>query len=114
MTPLDIAKHYFQLSNESNLEDISRMFCENSTFRSGKNVLFLGVQDIMAMQHIHHGMYKKLRWHVKDVKEIKPGIIHFEFDFEGVTHSEEQIAYSGMEDVIIYKGKIQHVQVQRL
>ena len=111
MTSLDLAKHYFQLSNESNFEEITKMFRKSSTFRSGKGELFLGSDSIMAMQRKHHGMYKSLDWKVLKVIEPKPGIITFVFDFTGITQAGECVEYSGVEDVIIYDGKIQHIQV---
>ncbi|WP_330925504.1 hypothetical protein [Candidatus Sororendozoicomonas aggregata] len=114
MNPLEIAEYYFKLSNDSNFEEITRLFCESATFRSGKGELFLGVTDIMSMQRQHHGMFTQLQWKVSSVTEIKPGIIHFTFDFAGKTHEGERVEYSGLEDVVIYQGKIQHVQVRRL
>ena len=112
MTPLAIARHYFELSNDSNFAGISKLFCESSTFRSGKGELFLGVNNIMAMQRAHHGSYARLEWAVKSVSEVKPGIVHFAFDFKGETQTGEQVEYSGFEDVIVFGGKIQHVQIQ--
>ncbi|WP_281558308.1 hypothetical protein [Thalassomonas sp. RHCl1] len=112
MKPLDIAIRYFKLSNESDFDEITKMFCEHSTFYSAKHELFLGVNDIMAMQRVHHGSYKQLQWKVKSVEEVKPGIIHFDFDFEGETQAGERIEYSGLEDVVIHAGKIQHIHVR--
>ncbi len=112
MTALEIARRYFELSNESNFDEITKMFRESSTF-SGREDLFLGVNDIMAMQRAHHGSYKQLRWVVKHVEELKPGIIRFDFDFQGETQSGELVEFSGLEDVLIYDGKIQHVGVCR-
>ena len=114
MTALEIARHYFELSNDSNFAEISRLFHDGSTLRSGKGELFLGVESIMAMQRAHHGNYAKLEWSVKNVSEVKPGIVHFVFDFKGETQSGEQVEYSGLEDVIVFDGKIQHIQVQLL
>ncbi len=114
MNPLEIAKHYFKLSNDSNFEEITKLFCESSTFRSGKGELFLGSDAIMSMQKLHHGMFTNLEWIISSVSEIKPGIIHFNFDFTGETQTGEKVEYSGLEDVVIFNGKIQHIHVQRL
>ncbi|WNZ57706.1 hypothetical protein QT397_10290 [Microbulbifer sp. MKSA007] len=114
MSSLGVAEYYFKLSNESNFDEITKLFCESSTFRSGKGDLFLGVSDIMSMQRLHHGMFSKLEWEVCSVTETKPGIVHFNFNFTGETHAGEKVEYSGLEDVVVYGGKIQHVQIQRL
>ncbi len=112
MSPLEIAEYYFKLSNDSNFDEITKLFCESSTFRSGKGELFLGDNDIMSMQRVHHGSFSQLEWTVNSVSEVKPGIIRFAFDFKGETQSRKKIEYSGLEDVVIFDGKIQHIQVQ--
>lgn len=114
MNPLEIANYYVKLSNDSNFEEITKLFCESSTYRSGKGELFLGVDDIMSMQRLHHGMFIKLEWVVSSVSEIKPGIVHFTFHFKGETKTGEEVENSGLEDVVIFDGKIQHIQVQRM
>ncbi|AMO54445.1 hypothetical protein GZ77_23070 [Endozoicomonas montiporae] len=114
MTPLEMANLYFQLSNESNFGEIKKLFDDSSTFRSGTGELFLGVDNIMPMQKTYHGQFTALEWTVNNVSEIKPGIIHFEFNFKGKAKTGEVIEYSGLEDVVIFNGKIQHIQVQRL
>ncbi|MRI32442.1 hypothetical protein EOPP23_05515 [Endozoicomonas sp. OPT23] len=68
----------------------------------------------MAMQRKHHGMYSSLNWSVKSMEELKPGVVHFEFDFEGMTQSGETVKYSGLEDVVVFAGQIQHIQVEIL
>ncbi|WP_252179498.1 hypothetical protein [Endozoicomonas sp. 4G] len=114
MNSLQIAEYYFQLSNDSNFDEITKLFCQSSTYRSGKGELFLGVSDIMSMQRRYHGLFAKLEWQVNSVTETKPGIVHFNFNFVGETHTGERVEYSGLEDVVVYGGKIQHIQVQRL
>lgn len=114
MNPLEIAEYYFQLSNESDFDAITKLFCKSSTYRSGNGELFLGVSDIMSMQRLYHGMFARLEWQVSSVIETKPGIVHFNFNFVGETYTGEQVEYSGLEDVLVYDGKIQHIQVQRL
>ncbi|WOG29775.1 hypothetical protein [Endozoicomonas sp. 8E] len=114
INPLEIAKYYFQLSNDSNFDEITKLFCESSTYRSGKGELFLGVNDIMTMQRLYHGKFARLQWQVSSVIETKPGIVHFTFNFVGEMHTGEIVEYSGLEDVVVYDGKIQHIQVRRL
>ena len=112
MTPLQLAKHYFDLSNDSNFDEITPMFTDSSTFYSGKHDLFLGGTEIMSMQRAHHGSYQALHWHVTQVAEVKPGIIRFDFDFKGKTNAGGEVEYSGIEHVVIHQGKIQHIQIR--
>ncbi|WP_257281480.1 MULTISPECIES: hypothetical protein [unclassified Endozoicomonas] len=114
MNSLEIAESYFQLSNDSNFDEITKLFCESSTYKSGNGELFLGVNDIMSVQRLYHGMFARLEWKVISVTETKPGIVHFNFNFVGETHTGETVEYSGLEDVVVYDGRIQHIQIQRL
>lgn len=114
MSPLELANEYFALSNDSNFDEIAQLFTDSTTFYSAKHEMFLGVTDIMAMQRAHHGSYKSLHWHVTQVEELKPGVVLFDFDFEGVNQAGEAIAFSGKEYVVIQEGKIIHINVRIL
>ncbi|MBM7073198.1 hypothetical protein JQC92_14370 [Shewanella sp. 202IG2-18] len=111
MTPLEIAKHYFELSNKSDFEAISKLFDKRSTFCTAQNDFYLGCQDIMAMQRAHHCSYKRLHWSTVFMEEEKPNVISFGFAFEGETLNGDAVEYTGIETMIIYDNKLQHVQV---
>lgn len=112
MTPaLELARHYFELSNLSDFDRIAPLFDAKSTFRTRSGDYFIGVDDIMAMQKSHHGSYKKLHWQVTQVEEVKLGVVRFEFDFKAETHSGEHLEFSGIEYVLITDGKIRHIDV---
>ena len=113
MTAIEIAQHYFDLSNESDFESIQFLFSKSITYRSGSGELFVGVPDIMAMQRHYHGYFESLLWQVNKINEIKPGIIQLDFKFTGLSKSAEKVSYSGLETIIIYQGKIQHIDVRR-
>ena len=109
---LELAKYYFELSNQSDFAKITPMFDPNSTFCSRNSEYFIGVDDIMAMQRAHHGGYQKLHWAVNQVTEEKTGVICFDFDFTATTHEGELVNFSGIEYVIIRNGVIQHIDVR--
>ena len=113
MTATEIAQHYFDLSNESDFESIQLLFSETTTYRSGNGELFLGMKDIMVMQKSYHGLFDRLNWQVNSIDEIKPGIILIDFNFEGDSKSGDKIEYSGLESIIVYREKIQHIDVSR-
>ena len=112
MTALELAKYYFDLSNDSDFAKISELFNSSTTFCNAKNDFFLGRDDIMLMQRKHHGMYKQLHWHVDSVEETKPNIISFVFTFSGELLHGEPVSYKGEETLIIHEQKIQHIQVK--
>jgi hypothetical protein len=64
------------------------------------------------MQKIFHGKFSSLNWRVNSVKEVKPGIILFDYDFLAKTLSGEKIESSGLEYVIVHDGKIQHIEIR--
>lgn len=113
MTSIEIAQQYFELSNRSDFDKIKLLFTETSTYRSGSSELFLGVKDIMAMQRSYHESFVSLMWQIKAINEIKPGIILIEFSFKGKTKTGEIVVYSGLESIIFYDKKIQHIDVCR-
>jgi hypothetical protein len=109
---LKIAKHYFDLSNKSDFAGIGKLFSGSTTYSSQTTGIYLGGDDIIAMQKAFHGKFASLNWHVNSVEEVKPGIILFDFDFIGELPSGEKVESSGLEYVIVYDGKIQHVEIR--
>lgn len=109
---LDLAKRYFYLSNESDFFNIENLFNEDSTFCSRNIEYFVGVESIMSMQRAHHGSFKQLNWMVNTVSEIKLGVIFFDFNFEGINQSNQQVSMTGIEYVIVKNNKILHIDVR--
>jgi hypothetical protein len=113
MTAIEKAQHYFDLSNASDFDRIKSLFTKSSTYCSGTGELYLGVNDIMAMQRSYHGSFKSLKWQVNTVDQIKSDIILLDFDFKGESQACEKVEYSGLEYIIIHNEKIQHIDVRR-
>jgi hypothetical protein len=109
---LEIAKLYFDLSNKSDFDGIGKLFTETTTYSSQTTGVYLGRDDILAMQRAFHGKFTSLKWKVNSVEEVKPGIVLFDYDFVGTRPNGEKVETSGLEYVIAYKGKIQHVEIR--
>jgi hypothetical protein len=109
---LEIAKLYFDLSNKSDFDGIGKLFTETTTYSSQSTGIYLGREDILAMQRAFHGKFTSLHWHVNSVEEVKPGIVLFDYDFAGELPSGEKVASSGLEYVIVHRDKIQHVEIR--
>ncbi len=112
MTNLEIAKHYFDLSNKSDFTNIAKLFTDSTTYSSQNTGLYLGKDDIIAMQEAFHGKFTSLNWHVNSVTEVKPGIILFDYNFLAQLPTGEKIKTSGLEYVIVRGGKIQHIEIR--
>ena len=111
-SPLDIAQHYFELSNKSDFNGIAKLFTDSTTYSSQNTGLFLGRDDIIAMQKAFHSRLSSLRWHVNSVEELKPGIILFDFDLLSEMPGGKKLKSSGLEYIIVHDGKIQHIEVR--
>lgn len=112
MDPLALAKHYFDLSNESDLAAIRELMTESTTYSSDNTGVFLGVEQIMDMQTAFHGQFETLGWEVVEVAEVKPGVVRFEFVFSGKTKAGDLVRRPGVEYVVVHDGKLQHIEVR--
>lgn len=109
---LEIAKLYFELSNKSDFVGIENLMTEATTYSSQTTGVYLGVSDILAMQGIFQAKFTSLKWHINSAEELKPGVVLFDYDFVGELPSGEKVEASGLEFVIIYQGKIQHIEIR--
>lgn len=110
--PLEIAKRYFELSNKSDFSGMEKLFTNSTTYSSQTTGIYLGRNDIIAMQRAFRGKFSLLHWQVNSVKEMKPGVVLFDYDFVGEMPSGEKTEGSGLEYVIVYEGKIQHIEIR--
>ncbi len=109
---LTVARHYFELSNAGNLVEIRTLFTPSSTYCSVNSGFYLGVDQIMAMQTAFFNAHQAVSWQVHNSEEVKPGIVLFDFSFSGTSLQGEKIDRSGHEYVIVFNGKIQHIDVR--
>lgn len=109
---LTLAKHYFDLSNKGRLADIKNLFTPASTYSSANTGIYLGADQIMEMQTAFFASYEDFEWTINSVKEPKPGVVLFDFTFSGKTQDGKAVSRRGLEYVIVYNGKIQHIEVR--
>ncbi|MGI9335246.1 MAG: nuclear transport factor 2 family protein [Gammaproteobacteria bacterium] len=107
-----LAHHYFDLSNQGKLADIEKLFTPSSTYSSANTGVYLGAEQIMEMQTKFFASFKTMGWVVHSFEEVKPGVVLFDFTFSGTTLDGETIHRPGREYVIVYNGKLQHVEVR--
>ena len=109
---IPLAERYFQLSNDSRLDEIETLLTDSTTYSSQNTGVYLGASAIMEMQRAFHGRFEALHWEIHAFKETRPGVVWFDFTFNGRTKDGEMITLQGEEYVIVYNGKIQHVEVR--
>lgn len=108
----DIALHYFDLSNKSDFEDIEELLTDTTTYSSQTTGLYLGRKDIIKMQRAFHRSFTSLRWSINSVDEPKSGIVLVDYNFVAEKADGQVISGSGVEYVIVYNGKIQHIEIR--
>ena len=109
---VQLAKRYFELSNDGKLADIKQLFTPSSTYSSENTGVYLGAEQIMEMQTSFFATFETMHWDVHSVEEVRPGVVLFDFIFSGTTLDGEQVHRPGKEYVIVYAGKLQHIEVR--
>ena len=113
MEALVLAKQYFQLSNEQDLDTIESLFLNTSTYSSGQG-LFFGKLDIMRMMRTFFESHQSLHWTIEATKELTPHIAEIEFSFLGQSAEGEKIQRRGLERIVVHNDSIQHIEVRPL
>ncbi|MFT5219112.1 MAG: hypothetical protein ACI87H_001249 [Gammaproteobacteria bacterium] len=109
---VQLAKHYFDLSNAGNLAEIRKLFTPSSTYSSAHTGVYLGVDQIIQMQTDFFAGFETMTWKVHSVEEEKPGVVLFDFTFSGITLDGARVRRPGREYVIVFNDRIQHVEVR--
>jgi hypothetical protein len=108
----DIALLYFDLSNKSDFKGIEALLTDTTTYSSQATGLYLGRKDIVTMQRHFHGSFSSLHWNINSIVELKSGIVLIDYSFVGKKPDGHTISSSGLEYVIAYDGKIQHIEIR--
>ena len=114
MNALELAKHYFQLSNQGELDEIEQLFLPTTTYSSANYGLYFGPEDIMAMMRPFFAGYSSHHWTIESAKAWSPNIAEIEFSFSGESTEGEKISRTGVERIVVHSGKIQHIEVRPL
>jgi hypothetical protein len=109
---LTLGIHYFELSDKANLEKIRNLFTPSSTYSSAYTEVYLGADQIMEMQTEFFAKFESMKWDIHSSKEVGPGVVLFDFTFTGKTLDGENVCRPGLEYVIFFDGKLQHVDVR--
>jgi len=109
---LEIAHEYFDVSNRSDMEAISKLFTPTTTYSSQNTGVYAGVDQIIEMQTAFHGSFKSLNWEVLASEEVRPGVVWLDFVLSGEKLNGEKVHLPGIEYVVVIDGRIQHVEVR--
>ena len=112
MSPLQVTKQYFVLSNKSNFEGIKKLLTNSTTYSSVNTGIYLGKDSIIEMQRKFHGEFESLHWKVNSIHEVKPGIVLVDYSFAGKKMTGETVKTTGVEYVVVYNDHIQHIEIR--
>jgi hypothetical protein len=107
-----MSKKYFELSNASDMDSIYKMFSKSSTYSSQNTGLYLGADQIIEMQSKFHASFEDLHWDIHSLDEVHTNIVLLDFTLKGTKISGKKVVVPGIEYIVVYKDKIQHVEVR--
>jgi len=111
MNPLQIAKKYFEVSNQSDFREISKLLNTSSTYSSQNTGLYLWVDDIIEMQKAFHESFESLNWDIIDIREEKLWIVKVNFVFKWLK-KWEKVEFSAIEYIVVLDWIIQHIEIR--
>jgi hypothetical protein len=109
---IEKAEQYFESSNQSDMDSIEEMFTDASTYSSVNTGVYLGRDQIMTMMRAFHSSFNSLTWTINTIEEIRPGVAHIEFSLVSVDKRGQVNESKGHEYVLVFDGKLQHVEVR--
>lgn len=112
MNALELAEHYFALSNQGDLESIERLFLPTTTYSSANYGLYFGPKDIMGMMRPFFSQYETRCWTIEESRSLTEHIAEIEFSFTGTSQDGETISRTGVERIVVHSGMIQHIEVR--
>lgn len=112
MKPLEVAQLYFDLSNKSNFNEITKLFSDTIKYSSQNTGVFSGKAEVIAMQKNFHSQFTNLQWSVNSIAEEKTGVILVDYDFKAIKSTGEEVKGSGLEYVTVHDGKITHILIR--
>ena len=112
MSPLATVQHYFDLSNNRNLEKVFKLFALEATYSSDNTGLHFGISDIRDMMQSFFDHYPELHWEIHSIQETTPQIIELDFTLRGTDTRGEKIIRPGIERIVVVSEQLRHIEVR--
>ena len=109
---LTTARKFFTLANSRDLLNIEKLFTDTTTYSPQNEGVYFGVTQIMEAFRTFYGEYKTLQWDIVTSKEIRPGVVFFEYVFRGVTTAGKDVDLPGVAYVISSNERVQHIELR--
>ena len=112
MSPLATVQHYFDLSNNRDLEKVFKLFALDATYSSDNTGLYFGISDIRDMMQKFFDHYPELHWEIHSIQETTPQIIELDFTLRGTDTRGEKIIRPGIERIVVVSEQLRHIEVR--
>ncbi len=112
MSPLATVQHYFDLSNNRDLEKVFKLFALDATYSSDNTGLYFGISDIRNMMQKFFDHYPELHWEIHSIQETTPQIVELNFTLRGTDTRGEKIIRPGIERIVVVSEQLRHVEVR--
>lgn len=112
MNAVNVAKRYFELSNDQNFEGISDLLSELASYKSPALGTLTSRDEIIKKQKEFYKAHKFLRWHDKSYKEIEKDTVVIDYECEAETKDGEMMSWSGLEYITVKNGKIVRIEIK--
>ena len=112
MSPLATVQHYFDLSNNRDLEKVFKLFALDATYSSDNTGLYFGISDIRDMMQKFFDHYPELHWEIHSIQETTPHIIELDFTLRGTDTRGEKIIRPGIERIVVVSEQLRHIEVR--
>ncbi len=112
MSNLDLVKHYFELSNKSDLGNIEKILFDDVVYSSDNVWVHFWKENVMSMKKDFFWKFNEICWKVLKIEEVKNNIFEIDFIFQAELLDGTQIDKSWKETVIVKNWKIYFIQVR--
>ena len=112
MNSINVAKRYFALSNDRDLEGIKAMIHDKATYSSDNTGVHFGKSGIMEMMVAFYDRFPQLQWNVHSISEEKPDIVTVDFTLSAEDKSGNAVKIKGIERLVIDDETIRHIEVR--
>ena len=112
MSPLATVQHYFDLSNNRDLEKVFKLFALEATYSSDNTGLHFGISDIRDMMQNFFDNYPKLHWEIHSIQETTSQIVELNFTLRGTDTQGEKIIRPGIERIVVVDEHLRHIEVR--
>lgn len=112
MSPLATVQHYFDLSNNRDMEKVFKLFAFDATYSSDNTGLYFGISDIRDMMQKFFDHYPELHWEIHSIQETTPQIIELDFTLRGTDTRGDKIVRPGIERIVVVSEQLRHIEVR--